>query len=175
MSTRVRRFDLAKSTPKFEAQTEEEDSNLRQRINVLTTLATAFLQAVEDLQSAVTKTATNRPRTARAFGSCASMQCDNPIDFYKEVERYEIDLIKKMLRHTAGNQRRAAKLLNLNATTLNGKLKNYGIIDWDWLRSGRTFGVRHPTTRAINNPQGAQALTTSARRKAPASGGSSLP
>jgi DNA-binding NtrC family response regulator len=168
MSTRIRRFDLAKSTPKFEAQTEE-DSNLRQRINVLATLATAFLQAVEDLQSAVTKTATNRPRTARAFGSCAAMQCDNPIDFYKEVERYEIDLIKKTLRHTAGNQRRAAKLLDLNATTLNAKLKNYGIIDWDWLRSGRTFGVRHPTTRARNDPQGAQALTTGARRKAPSS------
>ena len=174
MSTRVRRFELAKSTPKFEAQTEE-DSNLRQRINELATLATAFLQAVEDLQSALTKTAPNRPRTGRAFDPCASMQCGNPIDFYKEVERYEIDLIKKTLRHTAGNQRRAAKLLNLKATTLNAKLKSYGIIDWDWLRSGRTFGVRHPTTRAINNPQGAQTLTTGARRKAPASGGSSLP
>jgi hypothetical protein len=32
----------------------------------------------------------------------ASVRRDHQIDFYKEVERYEIDLIKKALRHTGG-------------------------------------------------------------------------
>jgi DNA-binding NtrC family response regulator len=172
MGTRVRRFDLAKSTPKFAAK-REEDSNLRQRINVLATLAMAFLQTVEDLRSAVTKATTNRSRAVRPLDRCASVQCDNPIDFYKEVERYEIDLIQKALKHTAGNQRRAAQLLNLNATTLNAKIKNYDINTLELaaqsaaiLRLALDTELRaHETIQTVDQ-QGAQALTRGARRKA---------
>jgi DNA-binding protein Fis len=48
-------------------------------------------------------------------------------DFYEEVHRFEILLIKKALRMTGGCQTRAARLLKLNATTLNTKIKNYQI------------------------------------------------
>ena len=126
MSARVRTLDLAKSTPKFSVK-KEQDPGLRQRIHVLATLAIGLLKEVEDMGSAVTKVTTNRSRPLRSLDACASVLRGQPIDFYKEVERYEIDLIKKALRHTGGSQRRAAQLLNLRASTLNAKLKNYRI------------------------------------------------
>lgn len=48
-------------------------------------------------------------------------------DFYEEVRRFEIDLIKRALLQTGGHQVRAAKLLNLKVTTLNSKIKHYNI------------------------------------------------
>lgn len=50
---------------------------------------------------------------------------DEQFDFYNEVERYEIKLIKSALRITGGSQIKAAKLLKLKATTLNAKIKNF--------------------------------------------------
>jgi transcriptional regulator with GAF, ATPase, and Fis domain len=47
------------------------------------------------------------------------------LDFYEEVSRFEIAMIKKALIVVGGNQAKAARLLNLNATTLNSKLKQY--------------------------------------------------
>ncbi|HEV2828066.1 MAG TPA: helix-turn-helix domain-containing protein [Pyrinomonadaceae bacterium] len=48
-------------------------------------------------------------------------------DFYDEVSRFEIDLIRRALLQTGGHQMRAAKLLNLKVTTLNSKIKHYKI------------------------------------------------
>lgn len=45
----------------------------------------------------------------------------------EEVQRYEIELIKSALQRTRGNQRRAAKLLGVKVTTLNCKIKRFGI------------------------------------------------
>jgi DNA-binding NtrC family response regulator len=49
------------------------------------------------------------------------------IDFYNEVERYEIELIKSALNHCGGNQTQAARLLRMKSTTLNAKMKHYGL------------------------------------------------
>jgi len=49
------------------------------------------------------------------------------IDFYEEVSRFEVALITRALVETGGQQRRAARLLGLKATTLNAKIKQYGI------------------------------------------------
>jgi DNA-binding protein Fis len=49
------------------------------------------------------------------------------VDFYEEVSRFEIDLIKCALLQTAGHQRQAAQLLNLKVTTLNSKIKHYNL------------------------------------------------
>lgn len=49
------------------------------------------------------------------------------IDFYDEVSRFEVALITRALVETGGQQRRAARLLGLKATTLNAKIKQYGI------------------------------------------------
>lgn len=51
----------------------------------------------------------------------------NGFDFYDEVSRFEIDLIRRALFQTGGHQVQAAKLLNLKVTTLNSKIKHYGI------------------------------------------------
>ena len=49
------------------------------------------------------------------------------INFYDQVRRFEIDLIRRALEHTGGHQSRAARLLGMNATTLNSKIKTYRI------------------------------------------------
>jgi DNA-binding NtrC family response regulator len=49
------------------------------------------------------------------------------LDFYEEVKRFEIELIKRALIFVDGHQRKAARLLNLNATTLNAKVRTYQI------------------------------------------------
>ncbi len=49
------------------------------------------------------------------------------VNFYDEVRRFETDLIRRALDQTGGHQSRAARLLGLNATTLNSKIKTYSI------------------------------------------------
>lgn len=49
------------------------------------------------------------------------------IDFYDEVERFETNLIRLALDHTRGHQAQAARLLRIKPTTLNSKIKLYGI------------------------------------------------
>jgi DNA-binding protein Fis len=50
------------------------------------------------------------------------------VNFYDEVKKFEIDLIRRALDQTGGHQSRAARLLGLNATTLNSKIKTYNIL-----------------------------------------------
>jgi DNA-binding NtrC family response regulator len=49
------------------------------------------------------------------------------LDFADEVRRFETELIRWALMHTGGHQRRAARMLNIKVTTLNAKIKRYGI------------------------------------------------
>jgi len=56
-------------------------------------------------------------------------QLDDQFDFYEEVERFQINLIKSALRVTGGSQVKAARLLKLKATTLNAKMKLYRLIE----------------------------------------------
>lgn len=55
----------------------------------------------------------------------ADVEVELGIDFYAEVERYEILLIRRALRLTKGSQMKAAALLKLKPTTLNSKIKLY--------------------------------------------------
>ena len=57
----------------------------------------------------------------------SSQEESEPIDFYQETKRFEIALIKRALRQTNGHQVLAARLLNLNPTTLHAKIKQYGL------------------------------------------------
>ncbi len=50
------------------------------------------------------------------------------LDFYDEVKRFEIELILFALKRNQGNQRAAAKMLRLNYTTINSKIKRYGLL-----------------------------------------------
>jgi DNA-binding NtrC family response regulator len=57
----------------------------------------------------------------------ASVDIARGVNFYDEVRRFEIDLIRRALEQTGGHQSRAARLLGMNATTLNSKIKTYNI------------------------------------------------
>ena len=52
----------------------------------------------------------------------------NGIDFFAEVQKFEVKLIKRALDLSDGNQARAAKLLGLGTTTLNYKIKTYALL-----------------------------------------------
>ncbi len=56
-----------------------------------------------------------------------SLNLAEGIDFYSEVERFETGLIRLALDQTGGHQARAAQLLRIKPTTLNSKIKLYGI------------------------------------------------
>jgi DNA-binding NtrC family response regulator len=56
-----------------------------------------------------------------------SLTISEGIDFYGEVEKFETGLIRLALDQTGGHQARAAKLLRIKPTTLNSKIKLYGI------------------------------------------------
>ena len=60
-------------------------------------------------------------------GASDAIDVGRGVNFYEEVKRFEIDLIRRALDQTAGHQSRAARLLGLNATTLNSKIKSYNI------------------------------------------------
>ena len=51
----------------------------------------------------------------------------NGTSFYDEVNRFQIDLIRRALEITGGHQSRAARLLGMNTTTLNSKIRYYNI------------------------------------------------
>lgn len=49
------------------------------------------------------------------------------INFYEEVRKFEIKIIESALNFTSGNQTAAAKILKINVTTLNSKIKTLNI------------------------------------------------
>jgi DNA-binding NtrC family response regulator len=75
------------------------------------------------------------PRAAEEFlarlfdngGAAPQINLSGGISFYDEVSKFEINLIKQALEITGGNQSRAARLLGMNTTTLNSKIKAYNI------------------------------------------------
>jgi DNA-binding NtrC family response regulator len=93
-------------------------SDLEQRVQQLATLAQALAQEVESLRAELSKERDLRSHIDFAHGG---------IDFYDEVHRYEIELIRTALTHCGGNQTHAAQLLHMKSTTLNAKLKHYGL------------------------------------------------
>jgi transcriptional regulator with GAF, ATPase, and Fis domain len=78
-------------------------------------------------------------REVQSMREVSTPSIDDGIDFYDEVTRFEIDLIKRALLHTGGHQGRAARLLNLKITTLNSKIKHYGI-ELAGFAAGYAFG-----------------------------------
>lgn len=80
----------------------------RHSLDNLKEAALTVLKEVESLTN-------NQPEPERQLG------------LQEEVQRYEIELIRNALQRTRGNQRRAAKLLGVKVTTLNCKIKRYGI------------------------------------------------
>ena len=63
----------------------------------------------------------------QCINEVSSLTLESGFDFYDEVSRFEIDLIRRALLQTGGHQVQAARLLNLKVTTLNSKIKHYQI------------------------------------------------
>jgi DNA-binding NtrC family response regulator len=79
----------------------------------------------EDLREEVR----NPQRAAQAGAQRIATQIDlsRGISFYDEVNRFQVELIRRALEITGGHQSRAAKLLGMNTTTLNSKIRYYNI------------------------------------------------
>ena len=88
------------------------------QVDQLVTLAQALADEIETLKAELV--------TAQNHNQPIDLE-HTAIDFYDEVERYEIELIRSALNQCGGNQTRAAKLLHLKSTTLNAKMKHYGL------------------------------------------------
>ena len=78
------------------------------------------------------RTEISNPQAVPAFptegaSSLSVLDLGRGVNFYDEVRRFEIDLIRRALEQTGGHQSRAARLLGMNATTLNSKIKTYNI------------------------------------------------
>jgi len=61
------------------------------------------------------------------FSETSVLENRDTVDFYEEVKRFESALIRGALRRTQGHQIKAARLVNLNPSTLNAKIKQYQI------------------------------------------------
>lgn len=66
----------------------------------------------------------SRPLVGEIAGE---LEISRGVSFYDEVSRFEIELIRRALEFTGGHQSRAAKLLGMNNTTLNSKIKVYNL------------------------------------------------
>jgi DNA-binding NtrC family response regulator len=91
------------------AQPGERKDALSDKISSLKQNAFALIQEVKEL------------------GNLSYLDLTSGIDLYEEVHRFEVRLIQQALEETDGHQVQAARLLGLNITTLNAKIKRYGI------------------------------------------------
>jgi len=92
------------------AEQTQSEPNVDARLNTLRETVLQLLDEVESL-------AISRP-----------VDIKHGANFPDEVRQFEVSLIRTALGRTAGSQTRAAKLLGLKPTTLNAKIKRYGIM-----------------------------------------------
>ena len=104
--------------------------NVRELENVIERAVVIALEdeiTVECLRAEVRNPELARAAVRDSAGASGNSDISRGVNFYDEVKRFEIDLIRRALDQTAGHQSRAARLLGLNATTLNSKIKSYNI------------------------------------------------
>ena len=87
----------------------DNEISLQARLGLVKELTMALMDELESLEH------TDEKRSA------------DGLDFNAEVRRFEVDLICRALRRTAGHQTRAARLLGIKLTTLHDKIKRYNI------------------------------------------------
>jgi DNA-binding NtrC family response regulator len=101
----------------FESEANvQSPSVMNNRLEALTVLSQSLLREVEALRD-----------NTKSENEIISEVKDGKIDLEKEVQKFEVELIRCALVRTGGRQRRAAKLLNVKISTLNAKIKRYGI------------------------------------------------
>ena len=108
MRTTIRREDLSPSVG-IHAGTLLHEATLDSRLDALRDVALTLLHEVESLRSLRPPRGSEQPKLSEA------------------VRRFETQLILTALEKTRGNQFRAARILGVKHTTLNAKIKRYGI------------------------------------------------
>jgi len=119
------------NSPKFKAGLVDPDLALKHRIETLTALVSALMEEVDRLRAELPPTKKYLPKHNSRAGFKHTLINDVGIDFYREIELYEMELIKRALHRVHGCQRRAAELLGLNPTTLNAKIKHFANSGFD--------------------------------------------
>jgi transcriptional regulator with GAF, ATPase, and Fis domain len=87
----------------------EDVRTIKRRINILREITTALVDEVEKLDFI-------RPIKIR-----------QGINLREEMRGFETHLIQSALKQTGGHQTHAARLLGVSITTLNAKIKRFGI------------------------------------------------
>ena len=95
-----------------------ELENLTERLSILIDSNAVYLS---DLPAHLLDGSAPESESARA------VLPDSGLDFNQVVEQFENDLIRQALERTQGNKKAAARLLNLNRTTLVEKIKKKGL------------------------------------------------
>ena len=90
-----------------------------ERLEKIRKLASELLDQAESLD--------HENGLAETSATAENLNLKAGVTFFDEVRRFEVRLITRALELTGGNQTRAAKLLGLGTTTLNYKIKSYGI------------------------------------------------
>ena len=108
MRTTIWREDLSPSVG-IHAGTLLHEATLDSRLDALRDVALTLLHEVESLRSLRPPRGSEQPKLPEA------------------VRRFETQLILTALEKTRGNQVRAARILGVKHTTLNAKIKRYGI------------------------------------------------
>ncbi len=109
MSTTIWRAEDISSSIGVHAGTLLHEVTLDSRLDALKEVALTLLHELESLRSLRPPRSSEQPRLPEA------------------VRRFETHLILAALQKTSGNQLRAARLLGVKHTTLNAKIKRYGI------------------------------------------------
>ncbi len=89
------------------------------------------LEKIKEMASALLDEAATLDHENALAETTAAVENLNPksgLDFFKEVRRFEMRLIRRALELTGGNQARAARMLGLGTTTLNYKIKSYEML-----------------------------------------------
>jgi DNA-binding NtrC family response regulator len=102
---------------RLQAGDVKKEATLNERISLLLDVSQTLSRALETIED------------LKIAGTVRFPNVAGGISFYEEVSRFEISLIQLALRYARGNQRNAASMLGLKATTLNSKIKTYNL-DW---------------------------------------------
>ena len=90
-----------------------------QRLEKIKEMATALLNEAASLD--------HENALQESTATIETLNASSRLNFFEEVKRFEKQLIQRALELTGGNQARAARMLGLGTTTLNYKIKTYGI------------------------------------------------
>lgn len=105
-----------KEKSKESEQLVQSSTSINNQLEALRVLSKSLLREVESLKD-----------NTKTKGETMEDVTDGKIDLDREVQKYEAELIRCALVRTGGRQRRAARLLNVKISTLNSKIKRYGI------------------------------------------------